>query len=150
MLFQKVELSWTQKLSLSSGIEGQSQNYYTFNKGISKCSKVHKGRVLFLVRGQSNVPLSSSNQPDLVSQRLICSLNLVNLNQTLVIRIIARACPTSKGGSLNSGFLRVQSQINSKEEPLFSPLIMSAYEEFKTRLCIFESSSLTLYKNVSR
>src|SRR4029434_2092529 len=68
------------------------------------------------------------------------SNNVVNFNQTSLIRAIARARPTSKGGSVdhqNHDFLTVQWLLNSKKEPLcFSAgeqeMIVNAYEEYKT------------------
>src|SRR4029434_4203803 len=49
------------------------------------------------------------------------SNNVVNSNQTSLIRVIVCARPTSKGGSIdhqNHDFLRVQWLPNSKKEPL--------------------------------
>ena len=68
------------------------------------------------------------------------SNNVVNSNQTSLIRAIARARPTSKGGSVdhqNHDFLTVQWLLNSKKEPLFfsageQEMNMNAYEEYKT------------------
>ena len=70
------------------------------------------------------------------------SNNAVNLNQTKLIRAIARARPTSKGRSVvhqNHDFFFFYGTmvLNSKKEPLFfyageQEMIMNAYEEYKT------------------
>src|SRR4029434_1478529 len=61
-------------------------------------------------------------------------------NQTSLIRAIAGARPTLKGGKVehqNHDFLTVQWLLNSKKEPLFfsageQEMIMNTYEECKT------------------
>src|SRR4029434_886191 len=76
-------------------------------------------------------------------------MNVVNSNQTSLIRAIAGGRPTSKGGSVdhqNHDFLTVQWLLNSKRVYFFSTgeqeMIMNAYEEYKT-IIMAKSNTVT-------